>query len=392
MNKFILDTEVQDYISNHLNADVHTIAMGKSPFKTVSSRELSTQIISKKKAEKKLPTWYAHQNIYYPEPLSIEQTSSEKAAAYKAGLILNGELIDLTGGFGVDSFYFSKKVSTVTHCEINTGLSAIAAHNFKVLGADNIFCYDGDGMDYLKSEQNRFKTIYVDPARRSDAGKVFMLKDCTPNIVEHMDLLFSRANRILIKTSPLLDITAGLKELVHVSEVHIVSTKNECKELLFILDRTIVQPVKIVCIALNESNKQFTFSSGESGNAELTGSELSEYIYEPDVALLKSGAFSLIAERYQLKKLHDQSQLYASDEFKEEFPGRIFRVRTLLSAADLKKKKNIKANIIVRNYPEKAAYLAKKYKISPAGNGFLIFTQAVNSGLLIIDAEILQYY
>ncbi|MET3113272.1 16S rRNA G966 N2-methylase RsmD [Pedobacter sp. CG_S7] len=392
MNKFILDTAVQQYINTHLNADVNQIALAKSPFTMVSSKELSIQIKAKKKAEKKLPTWFNAGSIYYPEPLSIEQCSSETTAAYKASLFNGGKLIDLTGGFGVDSYYFAKKASSVLHCEINQELAQIAAHNVEALQVANITFLAGDGLAYLKTADKTYDTIYIDPARRSNVGKVFMLKDCTPNVVENLDLLLNKASKVIVKTSPLLDITAGLKELNHVTEVHIVSTKNECKELLFVMEKTeIIKPVKITSVTINDNIKQFSFFNGEKTQGILA-ENLLDYIYEPDVALLKSGGFSLIGERYELKKLQEQTQLYTSNEYKPDFPGRIFKVNEVISAADLKKIKNLSGNVLVRNYPEQAEILARKYKIKAGKNEFYIFTQMKASRLLIIKATILQHY
>lgn len=394
MNRHVLDSEVQEYIKNHLNDDVHKLAMSKSPFKDIDSKELANQVAAKNKSAKKLPTWYKTESIYYPALLSIEQCSSETTAAYKAGLAVGDSLIDLTGGFGVDSYYFAKAVKTLTHCEINTDLSEIAAHNAEVLHQSNIQCLAEDGLALLENTDETFDTIYVDPARRSSAGKVFMLKDCTPNVVEHLDLLLNKSKRIIIKTAPLLDITAGLKELGNVSEVHIVSVKNECKELLWVIDgnKSVPQP-KITAVTLNESQKEFSFLKGEEETeAELLSGTPSGYLYEPDTALLKSGAFNLIAVRFALKKLHHQTQLYVSDHIDSSFPGRIFKINQIVSAGDLKKGKELKGNVIVRNYRDKAENLVKKYKIKPDHHKFLIFTQGINDSYLIIDAEIIQHY
>jgi len=392
LNKFILDTAVQEYINSNLNADVNQIALAKSPFTKVSSKELSIQIKAKKKAEKKLATWFNSGSIYYPEPLSIEQSSSETTAAYKASLINGGSLIDLTGGFGVDSYYFAKKASSVLHCEINEELAQIAAHNAEALQVPNIKFLAGDGLTFLKTTDKTYDTIYIDPARRSNAGKVFMLKDCTPNVVENLGLLLNKATKVIVKTSPLLDITAGLKELNHVTEVHIVSTKNECKELLFVMENTAsLKPVKITSITINDKIKQFSFLNGEKSEGILA-ENLLDYIYEPDVALLKSGGFALIGHTYQLEKLQEQTQLYTSNEYKPDFPGRIFKVNEIVSAADLKKIKNLSGNVLVRNYPEQAEILGRKYKIKAGKNEFFIFTQIKASRLLIIKATILQHY
>ncbi|MBB5439355.1 hypothetical protein HDC92_003042 [Pedobacter sp. AK017] len=394
MNKHILDKAVQEYISKHLTEDVHKMAMAKSPFKEVDARELAGQIAAKNKSFKKLPSWYRQEGIYYPPVLSVEQCSSETTAAYKAGLAVGDNLIDLTGGFGVDSCYFARVLKTVTHCEINTELSEIAAHNAQVLGLTNIQFLATDGIAFLKTSGKPYDSIYIDPARRSTAGKVFMLKDCTPNVVEHLDLLLSCAQRVIVKTAPLLDLTAGLKELKNVAEIHIVSLRNELKELLWVMEKEATPPVKIVCRMLNGPHKGFSFYRGdeESSHAQLLAGSPSGYLYEPDVALLKSGAFNLIAQAYGLKKLDTQTQLYTCELVNDRFPGRIFKINRCISPGELKKEKQLYGNVIVRNYRDKAENLVKKYKIKADNEQFLIFTRSKSEGYVVIDASIVQHY
>jgi hypothetical protein len=407
LNNRVLDSDVQDYISSHLAADVHKVAMAKSPFPDVSAAELAGQIAAKNKCTKKLPSWFQQKGIYYPALLSVEQCSSETTAQYKSGLALGGALIDLTGGFGVDSHYFAKVVASVTHCEINEELSEIAAHNATVFGQVNTQFLQGDGVEYLGASDMTFDTIYIDPARRSSSGKVFMLKDCTPDVVSNFSLLLSKARRIIIKTAPLLDITAGLKELSNVIEIHILSVRNEVKELLWIIEKnkTGDQHVKVIAVTLNDSTKEFISYRTENGDVieanpateqipDLPGQQISTsaYLYEPDAALMKSGAFDLIAEKYNLQKLDRQTQLYFSETIDTSFPGRIFRISNFVSATSLKKQKDLTGNVIVRNYPDKAENLVRKYRIKPDREKFLIFTQSQPEGLLIIEGEIIQHY
>lgn len=393
MNKHILDKAVQEYIDSHLNTDVNTIALAKSPFTNVSSAELANQISAKKKSEKKLPTWFNKTGIYFPSTLSIEQTSSEITAKYKASLAKGETLIDLTGGFGVDSYYFSKTVNAVTHCEINSELSSIAKANAEILKAENIVFKDLDGLEFLKTS-NGFDIIYLDPARRAEKGKVFMFKDCTPDVVSNLKILLEKSNRIIIKTSPLLDITAGLKELNFVKEIYIISVKNECKELLWILEKGYTEELKINAVTLNEAIKSLSFFKSELNCSPTFAKEISpsNYLYEPDTALLKSGAFNLIGNAYQLEKLHKQTQLYISPNINEKFPGRIFKINEILSSADLKKQKSLIGNIVVRNYSAKAEELAKKFKIKSDNTKFLIFTKNNKEENIIICAEIIQHY
>jgi len=391
MNQKILTTEVQEYIRIHTNDDVNKIALSKPVFEGISSAELAGQIAAKKKSLHKLPTWYHCAQIYYPPLLSIEQCSSEQTAAYKANLVTGQSVIDLTAGFGVDSLFFAKKVKNVVSCELEKDLSSISGNNAKVLGAKNIACVAGDGIDILKTYPS-FDTIYIDPARRSGSAKVFKLKDCTPDVTLHLDLFLEKAQRIIIKTAPLLDISAGIAELKNVSEIHIVSVKNECKELLWIIDRDYSNETKIVCATVNETVKTFSFElSALQTKIQIATSAPAGYLYEPDVSLLKSGGFNFIGQAFGLQKLHQNSHLYFSDKVNSEFLGRIFQIESILSPNELKKEKNLAGNVIVRNYPDQAENLAKKYKIASNHDDFIIFTQN-NKGNLIIKAKIIQHY
>jgi len=393
MNNKLLAKAVQDYISINLYADVSQIALSKSPFADVSAAELANQITAKKKSEKKLPSWFNRDAIYFPPALSIEQTSSEVTAKYKAKLAKGKSLIDITGGFGVDALAFAKCIEQVTHCEINTELSEIAEYNAEVLGFENIQFEAIDGLEFIKNSKGKFDTIYIDPARRAEKGKVFMLKDCTPDVVSNLDLLLSKTERIMIKTAPLLDISAGLSELRNVSEIHVVSIKNECKELIWIIDKGFTGDPKIIAATLNQEQKEFSTWKNELndvGFSEVINTGM--YLYEPDAALLKTGAFNSIGSLYNLFKLHPQTQLYTSNHVDNKFPGRIFEIKEVLSAGDLKKQKSLTGNVIVRNYPSKPEELVKKYGIKPGKDEFLIFSKNRQGNNIIIKASIIQYY
>lgn len=393
MNKHISEPAVQAYIQNNLHTDVHKIAIAKSPFPEITGTELANQIAAKKKCIKKLPAWFHTADIYYPALLSVEQCSSEVTAAYKASLSVGGTLIDLTGGYGVDSYYFSKVNEAVVHVEINPELSAIAKYNAPLLQQERSTFICADGMAMLASEEKVYDTIYIDPARRSTAGKVFMLKDCTPDVAGNLDLLLRRSGRLLIKTAPLLDLTAGLNELKHVAEIHVVSVKNECKELIWVLEKGCEKDTRIVCTTLNTVTKQFSFfKNQETAPASFANPKAGAYLYEPDVALLKGGAFNLIAERYELQKLHPQTQLYVSDKIEPAFPGRIFKIDDVISPGMVKKERNLTANVIVRNYPDKAASIATKFQIKPDDTRFIIFTQSSEKGKIVVRASIVQHY
>ncbi|MGY3054335.1 hypothetical protein ACVWYG_002542 [Pedobacter sp. UYEF25] len=394
LNIAILEPQVQNFITKNLNADPAEIALAKSPFPDVSSAALAAQILAKTKAEKKLPTWFNAACIYYPASLSIEQTSSEIAAKHKASIVPSETLIDLTGGFGIDAFYFAQQNKSVIHCEINEDLSDIAQHNAQKLEAGNIVFLKTDGILFIKQENRRWNTIYADPARRGSTGKVFKLADCTPNIPLHLDDLLTKTDVLMLKTSPLLDIDAGLRELKHVKEVHVISIKNECKELLWLMEKSFSGKVKIIATTLNNQVKRASFYRQELFHLSIFADNIFPglFLYEPDAAVLKAGIQDLIALQYGLEKLNPNTQLFVSTQKNINFPGRIFEISGVMNSKDIKRKMQLKSNVIVRNYPAKAEELVKKYAIKPGDEAFLIFCKASGEKNIVIEAKILQYY
>ncbi|NNK83894.1 MAG: class I SAM-dependent methyltransferase, partial [Flavobacteriaceae bacterium] len=328
MNLKLLNTEIQQFISDNLNSDISKLILRGSPFKDVSIKEIVEQIEAKKKCEIKLTTWFSAQNIYYPNKLNIEQTSSEITSKYKSELLSGNHLIDITGGFGVDTFYFSKHFKNVTHCEIDYKLSNIAHHNFEALKVSNIDCINANGIDYLKSNNKTYDWIFVDPSRRhNQKGKVFYLKDCLPNLVEDLDILLNYSDNILIKASPMLDISVGISELKYVKEINIIALNNDVKELLFIIKKGYKSNIKISTINFTqkEGKQEFSYLKNDETEAEATYSNLKTFLYEPNAAILKSGAFNLISLKLHIDKLHVNTHLYTSNTL-IDFPGRKFKV------------------------------------------------------------------
>ena len=390
MNREVLKPAVQRFLLENIHADPRKIALAKSPFEKVSSSELATQIESRQKTKKKLPLWYETDSIYYPPSISIEQASSESTALYKSKLIPESQtVIDLTGGFGVDTFYFSLKAKSVIHCEINSQLSEIAAHNAKQLGRNNIQFINGDSIEYIVSNDNFYNTIFIDPSRRVNTKKVFKLDDCEPNIIQYQDELLKKSQQIIIKTSPLLDISLSISQLKHVKEVHIISLKNECKDLLFVLEKNF-NGVPLIHAAILNENKDFSFSFLEIEEKEAIyqiGEPL-QYLYDPDVAILKAGCFKLVAERYKLDKLNLNTHLYTSNDRIESFPGRVFKVKETLVYKDFKKiKAKLSANVISKNFPLNVETLRKKHRIEESDNNFIFFCRTDNDRLSVIFAE-----
>lgn len=382
----LLAPDIQQFITEHIDADVQRLALQKNPFYEQNWALILEQIVGKQKAKDKLPTWFHSEQILYPAKISIEQTSSEKTAAYKASLISGNNIIDLTGGFGVDDFYFTKAFKSVAHCEANENLSAIAKHNFEQLEVKNCSFYTGNSTDILLQLDQRFDWIYVDPSRRHDQkGKVFMLQDCEPNVPKLKELYFKYSDRILIKTAPILDLIAGLKELKNVRRIHIVAVENEVKELLWEIEKGFDGTVQMNTVNLKrKSNDYFDFNLHEVPQPDYSLPKT--YLYEPNAAIMKSGGFDALGVRFGLGKLHPHSQLFTADDLRD-FPGRIFQIEQGIAYHKNEMKtflEGTKANITVRNFPDSVAVIRKKWKISDGGNRYCFFTTDVNNRKIVL--------
>ena len=387
MNIQLLNAAIQDFISANIGSSIAKLALKKNPFPDVEWVSVLNQLEAKARAKDKLPTWFNSSNILYPSKISVEQTSSERTAEYKANLVSGTTLIDLTGGFGVDDFYFAKKVDRVAHCEINESLSALVKHNYDQLNIKNITCYNGDSSETLLHLNQKWDWIYIDPSRRNDAkGKVFLLKDCLPNVPENLDMYFKYATAILIKTAPLLDLSAGLSELKNVKAIHIVALENEVKELLWELHKdysgeTIIKTVNIT----KGTTEKFEFILHHATSMP-SYSVPQRYLYEPNSAIMKSGGFDEVSMVYDINKLHKHSHLYTSD-FLIPFPGRKFEVKQVLNYGKAEMKNHLsgkQANITTRNFPDTVESIRKKWKIKDGGNLYCFFTTDENNNKIVL--------
>lgn len=390
MNKNILHTGVQSFIKENIDADIVSLVLKKPIFNTVSQKELAEQIESKKRAKSKLPTWFKTAQIYYPKKLNIEQSSSEIAARYKSEIVSGKTLVDLTGGFGVDSYFFARKMKSVIHCEINPELAEIAAYNFKILGVENVQTFPQDGLSFLSQTKRKFDWLYLDPSRRSDKkGKVFHLSDCSPDITQHFDLLFHSTENLLIKTAPFLDISAALKDVVFARTIYIVAIDNEVKELLWVLQKNYNGQVQLKTTNFNKGTPQtFDFSLDEENRSSSVFEEPLTYLYEPNASIMKSGAFKTIGIRYSLKKMHQHTHLYTSKNL-VEFPGRRFLIKECLTYDNKVKSflTGMKANLSARNFPQSVAEIKKKYKITDGGKTYLFFTTNIYDKRIVLHCE-----
>lgn len=378
MNKAILNIDIQNFINNNIDSEVTLILLKGTTFHSVSTKEIIEQIEAKKKCKTKLPTWFQTENIYYPNKLNIEQTSSEITATYKSTCIEGNTIIDITGGFGVDCYYFSKRFKNVVHCELHDQLSELVAHNYKQLGIDNIQTHAIDGIEFLKqSSPQRFDWVYADPSRRHDSkGKVFFLADCLPNIPEHLDVIFNHTNNLMIKTSPLLDLTMGINELQFVKTIHVIAVNNEVKELLWILERNYTGKIAVKTANITKEQEfHFDFFVEDEKNLESSYSKPLAYLYEPNAAILKAGAFHSITKQLPVYKIQKHAHLYTSEQLMD-FPGRRFKVLSILpyNKKIFQKSGIKKANITTRNFPETVQQIRKKLALQDGGNDYLFFT------------------
>jgi hypothetical protein len=351
-------------------------------------KTLVTQIEGKRKAEKKLPSWFQTPGILYPPSISMEQCSSEPTACYKSLLCSGNRLLDLTGGFGVDAWAFSKQIKEVSYCEQQQELVEIVENNFSLLGRKNITVHCNDAVSFLKKYNQKFDWIYIDPARRdTHHRRTFLLTDSTPNVILLLPELLQYTDRLMIKTSPLLDIDHAISDLKNVSAVHIIAVKNEVKELLLLMDKNNDKNIKIFTVnLLNDGSAQsLSFFKESVKNADAVFSMPKSFLYEPNAAIMKSGAFNLITNIFPVEKLHKNTHLYTSEIYQDNFSGKIFHILDVLPYKPIKTID--KANIVVRNFPDTPALIQKKLRINDGGKLFLFFTTLLNNKPSILVCE-----
>jgi hypothetical protein len=382
--KRIVQSEVQEYLVNHEDSDEKDLVLQHKKVLGIPIALLAQQISGRRKAKSKLALWYKTKGIVYPPSVNIEQCSSEATARFKTRIaqsILsdsqNPTIADLTGGFGVDSYFFSLVFDSVHYVEPNDDLFQIVSANHRTLQVKSIVHHQTTAEDFIAT-RTKVDLVYIDPSRRdSNSRKVFRLADCTPDISSLQETIFEHSRFLLVKASPLLDIQQGLRELTHTKKVFVVSVNNECKELLFLCEKNYTGHVQIEAVDLfvnGDLKNVLSFLQEEEKNAISVLGEAAEYLYEPNASILKAGAFKLISEKFQLVKLAPNTHLYTSSLLIKDFPGRVFQIEVL--DPDVKELKrflpNGKANVLTRNYPLKAEELKKKLKLTDGGEKYVI--------------------
>lgn len=435
-----MNQATQDFIRQHQDEDVRQLAFLGSKYPEVDMPFALDQIRGRKMARVKLPRWASLEGIIYPPHISMEQCSSESTALYKAELAarLLGlpasssgtemkteneiEFVDLTGGFGVDFSYIAARLGVKSmYVERQAHLCEAAKENFGRLGLKNAIVKNGDGIEVLHSfhpkkkdaasdddslgityDQPRsllktnlgLKIIFIDPARRDDAGnKVVSLKDCTPDVTVLQEELLSKADYVIIKLSPMLDWHRAISELSHVREVHIISVNNECKELLLVLSaRNMGENLRIYCI--NDAQSFVCDEMDmESSQVKIAPSTLEEmqYLYEPNASLMKAGCFGVLSDRYDARMLSKNSHLFVSQAPIEAFPGRSFRIIAVSSFNKKELKRHLsgitKANIATRNFPLSVAELRKRLKLKDGGETYIFATTLSDESHVLVITE-----
>lgn len=374
----------------HRDDDVARLLLQGDRYPEMDMPIVAQQIEGWRQAQEKWPSLACCDLLWYPPRLNREQSSSEATARYKAALFVRPDdcLVDLTGGMGIDSLFAMRAGASVDYIERDDALCAGMAHNLEVLSAGQCRVHCADSIEWVARQGRHYDIIYIDPARRNaQGGKVSAFEDCTPNLLQHLDLLLNHCERMVIKASPMIDLATARRQLGQsLCETHIVAVKGECKEVLFVCRRKAGEGAEMVsCTNIEDPGqpelfigRAFAFTTEEEAHAipEFC-QDVGRYLYEPHAALMKGGAFNLVCQRYDVKKLARNTHLYTADEPKAAFPGRVFEVIDII-ALNTKSIRSIlpegKAHVVSRNYPVAADPLRKQLSLKEGGELFVIAT------------------
>ncbi|MBU2494216.1 MAG: RsmD family RNA methyltransferase [Bacteroidetes bacterium] len=384
--------EAQKFIEKNKTLNSSEILLKKSA-SNLPLKEIAEQIDCLQKAEIKLPELNTYKLIYKKIPL--EQSSSEQTARYKSKILKGNKIIDLTGGLGIDSIYFSKSFEEVVYCELNEELAAIAAHNFKTLKINNITVNNGDGIEILKKYKDEyFDWVFADPSRRDKDKRSVDIKYYSPDVVSNLDLFIQKSQNICLKLAPAFDLKEAERIFPKMNEFSVVSVKNECKEVLVYFNKKNERKIKSAVI-LNDNNEPVIINNSinEKNNIKISLPEKDIYFYEPDAAIRKAGLTKHIADKYKLKFINRLSNYLISEKEIEDFPGRKFKI-LFTCQFNLKKvrqylsrEKIIKANITRSNFPDKPEIIKEKLKLKDGGDYYLFFTKDKNGKLIFINTS-----
>lgn len=386
---FLQKEDVKQFIKEHVTSDVNQLLLNPPAVYKERIKEIAAQVLSRQKVKGKLDDWGVNFDLIMPPPVSIEQASSNVTCAYKQQLISGDHLIDLTGGMGIDLLALGESFAHSTYVEKESTLCQVFKHNASVLGR-TVEVINTDALTFLNTFESPDKPIiYLDPSRRSEQkSRVFRIEDCSPNLMELIPLLQQKAHVVFVKYSPLLDIHAIINTVHNIKEIHVVSVKNDCKELLIVIDFAFDGAPQIHCVNLHSGHPRYSFDLQEERQANAVLGEVGEYLLEPNSSIMKAGAFKQIASDFKIDKLGEHTHLYTTNHLVDNFPGRLFKVIREVN------KKSVnqfvtggKINVISRNYPLSATDLKKKWKLKDGGDQFLIAFKDQNNKPRVIIGE-----
>ncbi|MEQ8909896.1 MAG: class I SAM-dependent methyltransferase [Vicingaceae bacterium] len=377
--------EIADFVAQNQNKDTAELALLLSKKPDWPKNRILNQINGLQKSTKKF-TFLTHvKGFEFPAPRAISQASSESCARFKAQLVSGKSMADLSGGMGIDSYFFSRAVKELSYVEPNKDLFEISMQNFATLEATNIVGKNQTAENFLNENKQNFDWLYLDPDRRSGDKRKVALADCQPQLTALLPQLFEKAPYLLIKLSPLLDLKEGIAQLKHCKKVWVVALKNEVKELLFFLEKGFndIPQIEAVNLGTEEPNYRFSFDDEETN---LQYSKPLSYLYEPNAALMKAGAFKSVAQQFEVKKLAPNTHLYTSHQAVEHFPGRVIKIEKI---GKVEKGFCEKANVVCRNFPLKPEMIRKKYKIKEGQNEYCYACSLSNQERIFIYGQLI---
>jgi hypothetical protein len=366
-------SEIKTFIRENIEKNPSELMLGSQMPSDWPKAQIANQIKSRQKSRKKLPEWYANDELIFPPPLSVEQCSSEGLARFKAGMGQGKLLIDLTGGFGVDTAYMSSYFDEVIYVEQNKALCDLARHNFEVLGLKHVKIVHGDAAWFLDEFQHKADLIYADPSRRGNKGeRLHSLREGKPDLISLLPILKEKSKNLLFKAAPMVDIRESLQLLPEFNEVLILERLGEVREVLFHYPGSQKLHIQVHRFLTEGMVESYDFDPDMESALPIEFSDIRRYVYDPSAGIRKSGMFRQIAEYFGIAKISANTHLYISDQLIESFPGRIFEVQEVIRPSDARKRFR-RANVITRNYPEKAEKLKQAYRIKDGGDNYLIF-------------------
>lgn len=416
---------LQAFVWEHRNDDPHRLALsakkhaltmgGASDQEVPPMAFIAAQVQALQKIRTKIPTWY-RPGLHFPLSISVEQASSERTARFKAGLLSGRKMADLTGGLGVDAFFFSQRFESLVYVEEKSTLVTAARHNFAQLGAQNVLFEHHSAADFLSQTKEQFDLIYLDPARRDGhGGRVVRLEDCTPDVLEIKSLMLQKSARVLLKTAPMLDLHLAVKQLGNVSKIWVVASEGDCREVLYLLEQTVppLEQIPIIAVALTAPKhpgmaaenaagldvtmetdvQEYEFTWAEEQEAVAAFSEPRHFLYEPNPAILKAGAFRSFANRFGLAKLHPNTHLYTASEPVSSVPARGFSIEGVCKYDRKSVQAAIpagRANITCRNFPDTPDQVRRKLGLADGGDVYLFAVTDMQDNRLVLVCRRLE--